>query len=410
MTRLDCGLARHRREPRRRALLRRGRGLLAEALRDLGPARRAAAGADRLLDRRRESRSASSCRRCSRRSARASIARAGARARRSTPTRSTRTVARVQRAVRPGTFDHARARRLPRPTGSTPPKTHWARPIDTPPFCGYPLRPGITFTYLGVEVDERARVLMANGEPAANMFAAGEIMAGNILGQGYVAGVGMTIGTVFGRIAGEEAARACWLRLSAARRGGAARDGGLQRLPLLRRLLRRCSRRWSAGSRSTKRDLDVPRQPLPQLRRVPLRVPVRAAARVRHQRAADAGGNAARIVRGVLLARGARPALFRHHSAAKSSALAAGSTVVLLAIALMSGAALWPAQAAGDFYAVVPHGVMVALFGLAGVFAMLALSIGFVRAARSFVASGFSRTPSVRRGSRDATDKPCATP
>ena len=46
---------------------------------------------------------------------------------------------------------------------------------------------------------------MTNGEPAPNIFAAGEIMAGNILGQGYVAGVGMTIGTVFGRIAGREA-------------------------------------------------------------------------------------------------------------------------------------------------------------------------------------------------------------
>ena len=48
---------------------------------------------------------------------------------------------------------------------------------------------------------------MADGKPAANMFAAGEIMAGNILGQGYLAGIGMTIGTVFGRKAGEEAAR-----------------------------------------------------------------------------------------------------------------------------------------------------------------------------------------------------------
>ena len=46
---------------------------------------------------------------------------------------------------------------------------------------------------------------MKNGEPATNIYAAGEIMAGNILGQGYVAGVGMTIGTVFGRIAGAEA-------------------------------------------------------------------------------------------------------------------------------------------------------------------------------------------------------------
>ena len=47
---------------------------------------------------------------------------------------------------------------------------------------------------------------MADGRPAANLFAAGEIMAGNVLGQGYLGGIGMTIGTVFGRIAGEEAA------------------------------------------------------------------------------------------------------------------------------------------------------------------------------------------------------------
>ena len=48
---------------------------------------------------------------------------------------------------------------------------------------------------------------MDNGQPAGNLFASGEIMAGNILGKGYLAGFGMTIGTVFGRIAGQEAAR-----------------------------------------------------------------------------------------------------------------------------------------------------------------------------------------------------------
>ena len=48
---------------------------------------------------------------------------------------------------------------------------------------------------------------MRDGKPAANLFAAGEIMAGNVLGQGYFAGIGMTIGGVFGRIAGAEAAR-----------------------------------------------------------------------------------------------------------------------------------------------------------------------------------------------------------
>ena len=89
--------------------------------------------------------------------------------------------------------------------GLTPPKTNWARPITEPPFYGYSLRPGVTFTYLGLKVDETARV---SGPDArfANIWAAGEIMAGSILGQGYLAGFGMTIGTVFGRIAGQEAA------------------------------------------------------------------------------------------------------------------------------------------------------------------------------------------------------------
>jgi tricarballylate dehydrogenase len=36
---------------------------------------------------------------------------------------------------------------------------------------------------------------------------AGEMMAGNVLGKGYTAGVGMSIGTAFGRIAGTQAAR-----------------------------------------------------------------------------------------------------------------------------------------------------------------------------------------------------------
>ncbi len=91
--------------------------------------------------------------------------------------------------------------------GIEPVKSHWARPLDSPPYYGYPLRPGITFTYLSVKVDKKARVIQENDRPFNNIFAAGEIMAGNILGKGYMAGFGMTIGTVFGRIAGEEAAR-----------------------------------------------------------------------------------------------------------------------------------------------------------------------------------------------------------
>ncbi|WP_333673148.1 FAD-dependent tricarballylate dehydrogenase TcuA [Elioraea tepidiphila] len=108
-------------------------------------------------------------------------------------------------AVRPGTFDHTILDDC-RTEGLDPPKTHWARRIETPPFHAYPVRPGITFTYLGVRVDRDARMVMADGTKAANMFAAGEIMAGNVLGQGYAAGIGMTIGSVFGRIAGRAAA------------------------------------------------------------------------------------------------------------------------------------------------------------------------------------------------------------
>lgn len=119
-----------------------------------------------------------------------------------------KTIGDFNAAVRPGRFDHTTLDEC-RTEGLTPPKTHWARRIETPPFFAYPVRPGITFTYLGLRVDDEARMLTADGTPARNMFAAGEIMAGNVLGRGYAAGIGMTIGAVFGRIAGRSAAREC---------------------------------------------------------------------------------------------------------------------------------------------------------------------------------------------------------
>jgi tricarballylate dehydrogenase len=118
----------------------------------------------------------------------------------------THTVEVFNAAVRPGTFDQTILDDC-RTEGLTPPKSHWARRIEIAPFYAYPVRPGITFTYLSTRVNTQARMLMADGRPSANMFAAGEIMAGNVLGQGYVAGIGMTIGAVFGRVAGREAAR-----------------------------------------------------------------------------------------------------------------------------------------------------------------------------------------------------------
>jgi tricarballylate dehydrogenase len=126
------------------------------------------------------------------------------------------TVDAFNRSVRPGHFDHNLLDDCRTADDLVPPKTHWAQKLDQPPFFGYPLRPGITFTYLSVKVNERAEVAMnsvamnnvqtEDRAASPNLFAAGEIMAGNILGKGYPAGFGMTIGSVFGRIAGNSAA------------------------------------------------------------------------------------------------------------------------------------------------------------------------------------------------------------
>ncbi|MEM8837806.1 MAG: FAD-dependent tricarballylate dehydrogenase TcuA [Pseudomonadota bacterium] len=122
------------------------------------------------------------------------------------PTRMADTIDTFNAACKPGNFDHTIHDDCTT-EGLSPPKSHWARPIDVPPYYAYTLRPGITFTYLGVKVNADARMVLDNGTASPNMFAAGEIMAGNVLGEGYLAGIGMTIGSVFGRIAGEEAAR-----------------------------------------------------------------------------------------------------------------------------------------------------------------------------------------------------------
>jgi len=107
-------------------------------------------------------------------------------------------------ACRVGRFDHTALDDC-HTEGVAPAKTHWARPIDTGPFFAYALRPGVTFTYLGLKTDDTAAVRF-NDQPSDNLFVAGEMMAGNVLGKGYTAGVGMSIGTAFGRIAGGSAA------------------------------------------------------------------------------------------------------------------------------------------------------------------------------------------------------------
>jgi len=99
---------------------------------------------------------------------------------------------------------------ITRPDGAAPVEngatTRAARPLGVPPFASYPMRPGITFTHYGVGVDKHMRVLQTDGRPLPRVFAAGMIMAANVLGEGYLAGLGVTISAVFGRMAGDAAA------------------------------------------------------------------------------------------------------------------------------------------------------------------------------------------------------------
>jgi tricarballylate dehydrogenase len=86
-----------------------------------------------------------------------------------------------------------------------PPKSNWAQALDSPPYYGYAVACGITFTFGGLKVDEHARVVGTDDRPIAGLYAAGE-MVGGIFYDNYPGGTGLTSGAVFGQIAGEHAA------------------------------------------------------------------------------------------------------------------------------------------------------------------------------------------------------------
>jgi len=114
------------------------------------------------------------------------------------------TIAEFNAAVQPGDFN---------PTildgkgtrGITPPKSNWALPLDTPPFLGYPVTCGITFTFGGLRINPQAQVLDTEGQPIPGLYAAGELVGG-LFYYNYPGGAGLMAGAVFGRIAGANAA------------------------------------------------------------------------------------------------------------------------------------------------------------------------------------------------------------
>jgi tricarballylate dehydrogenase len=91
--------------------------------------------------------------------------------------------------------------------GIHPPKSNYALSIDKPPFEGWPVRCGITFTFGGLKIEPKtAQVQHVAGRAIPGLYAAGEMVGGLFHGN-YPSGSGMMAGATFGRLAGAHAAR-----------------------------------------------------------------------------------------------------------------------------------------------------------------------------------------------------------
>ncbi len=116
----------------------------------------------------------------------------------------TRTVSAFNAGVCAGEFDPTRLDGKGT-TGVTPAKSNWAQRIDTPPYAGFAVTCGITFTFGGLRVDARAQVLDGDERPMRGLYAAGELVGG-LFYFNYAGGSGLMAGAVLGRIAGASAA------------------------------------------------------------------------------------------------------------------------------------------------------------------------------------------------------------
>jgi len=86
------------------------------------------------------------------------------------------------------------------------PKSNWALPIDQPPYTGFVVTCGITFSFGGLRINGSCEVQDTSDRTIPGLYAAGEIVGG-IFYENYLGGAGLMSGAVFGRIAGASAAR-----------------------------------------------------------------------------------------------------------------------------------------------------------------------------------------------------------
>src|SRR5262249_41757215 len=91
-----------------------------------------------------------------------------------------------------------------RTDGILPAKSNWALPIDEPPYYGFVVTCGITFTFGGLRINTAGEVQDTTDTTIPRLYPAGELVGG-IFYQNYLGGAGLMSGSVFGRLAGRSA-------------------------------------------------------------------------------------------------------------------------------------------------------------------------------------------------------------
>ena len=116
-----------------------------------------------------------------------------------------RTVREFNAACKPGKYNPAILDGVST-SGIAPPKSNWALPLDKPPYTGFVVTCGITFSFGGLRINEHCEVQNTSDRTIPGLYAAGE-MVGGLFYENYLGGAGLMSGAVFGRIAGSSAAR-----------------------------------------------------------------------------------------------------------------------------------------------------------------------------------------------------------
>jgi tricarballylate dehydrogenase len=116
------------------------------------------------------------------------------------------TMTKYNAAVQPGTYNPA-IKDGKGTRGITPPKSNWALPLDSPPYIGFAVTTGISFTFGGLRITPQGQVMDMEQRVIPGLYAAGELVGG-LFYQNYPGGAGLMAGAVFGRIAGRSAAAA----------------------------------------------------------------------------------------------------------------------------------------------------------------------------------------------------------